>query len=465
MAIKMQIRRGTATAWASADPLLVAGELGFVTDAGKTAFKIGDGTNLWTTLPYVNSTYTELPVDAGNNLDTAIVQGRYPLLSGVPYTNVPTTDFTSTTVDGSSLLLVTVPSSTIVIQELTTSLTTCKRFIRARATTSAWTAWKRIDNLSTTESLSITNLTLTGTLTIPVGAFGTPSLTFAGDTNTGIYSAVADNVSITVAGTNRLSVGTGTPNITATGSMTVSSTLTASNALTVSSGLVTLPSGSVAGAAIANLGITAAQLAAGSVSRTKLSSIPQIAITAYYTGSGNFTVPTGVTSLRVVAWGGGGGGAAAVAGGNGGQGYGGTAIYSVTPGAVYAYAVGAGGAGAANGVSNTPGTAGGNTTFLSMTAGGGAGGNGSNAGADGVYTITTAPAGTTILADYRGGFGGNPLTRARAIGATAGLVFAPTDTLPPGSNGTGSVNNGSNGVNAATGGVGGMLIIEYIDMA
>ena len=265
----MQIRRGTATAWDTANPTLVAGELGFVTDVGKTAFKIGDGTNPWTTLPYVNSTYTELPVDAGNDLDTAIVQGRYPLLSGVVYTNVPpAADFNGTTTDGSSLLLVTVPSSTIVIQELTTSLTPCKRFIRARATTSAWTAWKRLDTLSATESLSITNLSLSGNLTvgttsgvltIPVGAVGTPSLTFASDTNTGVYSTGADNLSVTTNGVQRVAVGTALTTVTTP--LTVSGLVTASNALTVSAGTVTLPAGSVAGAALADNGVTVAKLA------------------------------------------------------------------------------------------------------------------------------------------------------------------------------------------------------------
>ena len=462
MAIKMQIRRGTLTAWASADPTLVAGELGFVTDAGKTAFKIGDGTNTWTTLPYVNSTYPELLPDAGGNLDLATVQGRYQLLSGATYAPVPATDFTNTTTDGNCLLLVTVPSTTIVIQELTTSLTTCKRFIRAK-NNSTWTAWKRIDNLTSGESLSITNLTLTGKLFVPPGSAAAPSITITGDTTTGIYQFAAQQLGIATNGVNRVRVGDTLTTVT-TG-LTVSSTLTASNGLTVSTGTITLPAGSVAGAAIATSGITATQLAAGSVTRTKLSSIPQITIASYYSGSGTFVVPTGVIALKVVAWGGGGGGAQDVTGGNGGEGYGGIAIYSVTPGASYAYSVGAGGAGAANGTNNTPGTAGGNTTFLSMTAGGGAGGSGQTNGANGSYTITTAPAGTAILADYRGGFGSNPLIRARAVGATAGLVFAPGATLPPGSFGTGSVNNGSNGTNAATGGVGGMLIIEYIDMA
>jgi hypothetical protein len=260
VAIKMQIRRGTLAAWdAASNPVLEPGELGFVTDVGKTAFKIGDtaGTG-WNTLPYVNSTYPELLPDAGGNLDLSIVQGRYQLLTGVTYTNVPATDFTNTTTDGNCLLFVTVPSTTIVIQELTTSLTTCKRFIRAK-NNSTWTAWKRIDNLSASESLSITNLTLSGVLTIPVGAVGTPSLTFASDTNTGVYSTGADNLSVTTNGVQRVAVGTALTTVTTP--LTVSGLVTASNALTVSAGTVTLPAGSVAGAALADNGVTVAKLA------------------------------------------------------------------------------------------------------------------------------------------------------------------------------------------------------------
>lgn len=46
----MQQRRGTASQWTSADPILAAGEIGFETDTG--FFKIGDGTNIWSDLSY-----------------------------------------------------------------------------------------------------------------------------------------------------------------------------------------------------------------------------------------------------------------------------------------------------------------------------------------------------------------------------------------------------------------------------
>jgi hypothetical protein len=50
MAARMQQRRGTASQWTSANPVLGSGEIGFETDTSK--FKIGDGTSTWSNLTY-----------------------------------------------------------------------------------------------------------------------------------------------------------------------------------------------------------------------------------------------------------------------------------------------------------------------------------------------------------------------------------------------------------------------------
>ena len=52
MAIKLQLRRGTAAEWSSANPLLSEGELGLELDTGK--FKIGNGTQNWNALVYAS---------------------------------------------------------------------------------------------------------------------------------------------------------------------------------------------------------------------------------------------------------------------------------------------------------------------------------------------------------------------------------------------------------------------------
>jgi hypothetical protein len=51
MASKIQLRRGTAAEWTSANPILSQGEFGYETDTGK--FKIGNNSSNWATLPYV----------------------------------------------------------------------------------------------------------------------------------------------------------------------------------------------------------------------------------------------------------------------------------------------------------------------------------------------------------------------------------------------------------------------------
>jgi len=50
VAIRMQQRKGTAAQWTASNPTLNSGEIGYESDTNN--FKIGDGTNLWNTLPY-----------------------------------------------------------------------------------------------------------------------------------------------------------------------------------------------------------------------------------------------------------------------------------------------------------------------------------------------------------------------------------------------------------------------------
>ena len=50
MAVQIQFRRGTASAWTTANPVLAEGEMGIETDTDQ--FKIGDGLTVWTSLAY-----------------------------------------------------------------------------------------------------------------------------------------------------------------------------------------------------------------------------------------------------------------------------------------------------------------------------------------------------------------------------------------------------------------------------
>ena len=60
MATRMQQRRGTASQWTTANPILNAGEIGWESDTNK--FKIGDGTNHWADVDYfIDSNSTANP--------------------------------------------------------------------------------------------------------------------------------------------------------------------------------------------------------------------------------------------------------------------------------------------------------------------------------------------------------------------------------------------------------------------
>jgi len=54
MAVKIQFRRGTATEWTTANPVLSQGEAGYEHDTGK--FKIGNGSSPWNSLQYSSGT-------------------------------------------------------------------------------------------------------------------------------------------------------------------------------------------------------------------------------------------------------------------------------------------------------------------------------------------------------------------------------------------------------------------------
>lgn len=75
MAFQIQLRRGTASAWSTVNPILVEGEVGLESDTNK--MKVGDGTSAWNSLSYATATPTEVNSKAstGKAIAMAIVFG------------------------------------------------------------------------------------------------------------------------------------------------------------------------------------------------------------------------------------------------------------------------------------------------------------------------------------------------------------------------------------------------------
>ncbi len=83
--LQIQLRGDTTVGWTSADPVLLAGEVGIELSTGK--FKIGTGTLSWNNLSYAAALPTEITpaalltalktVDgAGSGLDAALLEGK-----------------------------------------------------------------------------------------------------------------------------------------------------------------------------------------------------------------------------------------------------------------------------------------------------------------------------------------------------------------------------------------------------
>lgn len=158
-----------------------------------------------------------------------------------------------------------------------------------------------------------------------------------------------------------------------------------------------------------------------------------------------FTVPAGVTCIKVEAWGGGGGGSNISnpnrrGGGGGGGAYASSLVTPVTPGSNYVVNVGAGGTG------SSPGQ---NSTFNSSTviAAGGFGGinNNSGAGAGGSMLVSN---GMVEFAGGNGANGGGTFSGGGGGGAGSGGAGGNATGQ---TGGTGTVVNGGNGGNGVSG--------------
>lgn len=123
---QIQVRRGTAASWASANPTLAAGEWGYETDT--RLYKIGDGSTAWNSLIYLNNltvittptftanVYTLVAGDAAETLlvSNAATAGtlRIPTNASVPFPI------------GTQINLIQTGSGQITIQATTPATTT-----------------------------------------------------------------------------------------------------------------------------------------------------------------------------------------------------------------------------------------------------------------------------------------------------------------------------------------------------
>jgi hypothetical protein len=160
MATRMQQRRGTASQWTTANPILNAGEFGWESDTNK--FKIGDGTNHWADLDYF--------IDANSTVNPSF--GTSIVFEGATADSYETTlQVTDPTADRT----ITLPDSTGTVA-LTSDIT-----VTASST-----------NTFSNKSISLASNTITGTTSEFNAALSDSNFVTTGDTGTVTSTMIAD---------------------------------------------------------------------------------------------------------------------------------------------------------------------------------------------------------------------------------------------------------------------------------
>lgn len=121
-------RRDTIANWASANPILYAGQIGIETDGLLTTpkFKIGDGTTAWNSLPYANTSGSSNPFsDASALVKNSSDATKLALFSASGITTGTTRTYTLPNSNGTLALLSDVKKEIqLACSDETTALTT-----------------------------------------------------------------------------------------------------------------------------------------------------------------------------------------------------------------------------------------------------------------------------------------------------------------------------------------------------
>jgi hypothetical protein len=163
MATRMQQRRGTASQWTSANPVLNAAEMGWESDTNK--FKIGDGTNHWADLDYF--------IDANSTVNPAFG-------SSITFEGATANDFETT-------LAITDPTAdrTITFPDATGTVALTTDIVSAEVTASS-------TNTFTNKSVSLATNTVTGTTAEFNSALSDSNFVTTGDTGTVTSTMIVD---------------------------------------------------------------------------------------------------------------------------------------------------------------------------------------------------------------------------------------------------------------------------------
>lgn len=190
---QIQLRRGTASQWTSANPILAAGEMGVETDTVKA--KIGDGINTWNNLPYFGG---DVSTNAVQTLTNKTISADNNTISGIAASSFVVTN-ASGNIDGSAAQ-VAIPSGTVVG-------TTDSQTLTNKTISGASNTLSNIGNSSLTNSaitINGTSVSLGGSISVGDITGVTAGTGLTGGGSTGDVTLAIDSTVATLTGTQTL---------------------------------------------------------------------------------------------------------------------------------------------------------------------------------------------------------------------------------------------------------------------
>jgi hypothetical protein len=190
---QIQLRRGTAAQWTSANPILAAGEMGVETDTVKA--KIGDGALTWNALPYFGG---DVSTTATQTLTNKTISVDNNTLSGIAATSFVLSN-ASGNIDGTASQKA-IPTGDVIGTSDTQTLT--NKTINGSSNTLSNIANASLTNSNVTVNGTSIALGASGTVTVPIST-GVSGL----GTNVATWLATPSSANLAAALTDETGTG------------------------------------------------------------------------------------------------------------------------------------------------------------------------------------------------------------------------------------------------------------------